>query len=138
MSFYRCAVAAGSRFLGWSALGSIVLFSFGCDSRTEWRSGPYELYWIDNPKELQLGYRLDNGALIGRVSPIVDAVGENADWIVARRKDAGGVHSYYLIPKALDDQHKNSSDIVEGPLDLSEFRRLECSKGLPPLNGVGP
>lgn len=104
-----------------------------CDSGTKWKSGKYEVYWIDVSSDLTLGLALGNGVAIGRVMPQVYAVGEDDMWIVAAQHPNGDKtksHFYYL-PKAQDHEHKNANEIVLGPFNETEFEKLKAELALP-------
>lgn len=104
-----------------------------CDSGTKWKSGRYEVYWIDVSCDLTLGLALGSGSAIGRVMPQVYAVGEDDTWIVAARhpnRDKSKSQFYYF-PKAQDHEHKNANEIVLGPFTEAEFEKLKSELKLP-------
>lgn len=105
----------------------------GCDSGTKWKSGKYEVYWIDVSSDLTLGLTLGNGVAIGRVMPQVYAVGEDDTWIVAAQHPNGDKtkSQFYYLPKAQDHEHKNAKEIVLGPFTKTEFEKLKAELALP-------
>ena len=108
---------------------SVALCS--CNSETKWKSGEYEVYWID--VDLVLGLDLGDGNAIGRVMHKVIAVGDDDTWVVAERNSVGdtSVTTYYYWAKADDHRHKNADEIVLGPLTKSEFQKLKKELKLP-------
>jgi hypothetical protein len=113
-----------------------VVLVAGCDSGTKWRSGKYEVYWIDGSNDLILGYDVGEGGRIGRVMAQVFAVGEDDTWIVAARYPDGDrtKEEYFYFSKEKDDKFKNSEEVVRGPLTKSEFGKLKSDLGLPELS----
>ena len=111
----------------------IAAFFSGCDSGTKWKSGPYEVYWIDLPSDLTLGLSIGDGNAIGRVMPQVFAVGENDQWIVAARFPRGdrSKREYFYIEKAMDHSYLNADEIVKGPFTKAEFDSLKAKLSLP-------
>ena len=107
----------------------------GCDSGSKWKSGKYEVYWIDIPSDLTLGMDLGDGTAIGRVMPQVIAVGEDSKWIVAARHPQGdkSITEYYYFSKDADHPHKNADEIVQGPFTETQFKQKTSDHGLPPL-----
>ncbi len=105
----------------------------GCDSGTVWKSGSYEVYWVDIPSDLTLGLDLGNGSAIGRVMPQVTAVGEDAQWIVAARHPDGDKTKteYFYFSKTEDHPHKNAEDIVKGPFTEEAFKKESATLKLP-------
>ena len=105
----------------------------GCDSGTKWRSGKYEVYWIDISSDLTLGLAVGNGVAIGRVMPQVYAVGEDDTWIVEAQHPNGDTSKsqFYYFPKAQDHEHKNANEIVLGPFNETEFEKLKTELALP-------
>jgi len=104
-----------------------------CDSGTKWKSGKYEVYWIDVSSDLTLGLELGDGAAIGRVMPQVYAVGEDDTWIVAARYPNGdkSKSEFFYFPKAQDHAHKNADEIVLGPFNEVEFAKIKSDLALP-------
>jgi hypothetical protein len=43
----------------------IWAFATGCYSGTKWKSGKYEVYWIDHSSDLTLGLELEDGDEMG-------------------------------------------------------------------------
>ena len=105
----------------------------GCDSGTVWKSGKYEVYWIETSSDLTLGYDLGGGGIIGRVEPQVFAVGEDDAWIVAARYPNGNKakKEFFYFPKAQDHRYKNAAEIVLGPFTEAEFDKLKSDLALP-------
>lgn len=107
----------------------------GCDSGTKWRSGKYQVYWIDVSSDLTLGIDTGDGMLHARVMPQVGSVGEDSRWIVATRHPNGNKSAieYYYFSKADDEPSKNADEIVQGPFTASEFEQKSRELSLPPL-----
>jgi len=102
----------------------------GCDSGAVWRSGNYEISWIDTP-DLHLDYRLDGDTSIGRVDEPIFAVGENAEFIVVECHPKWPLEKdYYYIIKSEDDP-RNAYEAVRGPFSEEQFKKLKASEGLP-------
>lgn len=104
----------------------------GCDS-PKWKSGHYEIYWIDQPNDLVLGRDLGRQGRIGRVMSQVYAVGEDEKWIVVARYPDGDrtIREFFYFNKNLDGDYKNAEDIVEGPFTRAEFRKKKLKYNLP-------
>lgn len=104
-----------------------------CDSGTKWKSGNYEVYWIDVSSDLTLGLDIGDGMAIGRVMPQVYAVGENDTWIVAARHPKGdnSTSEFFYFSKAEDHPHKNAEEIVHGPFTEVEFAKIKADLTLP-------
>ena len=104
-----------------------------CDSGTKWKSGKYEVYWIDVSSDLTLGLDIGDGMAIGRVMPQVYAVGENDTWIVAARHPNGNksTSEFFYFSKAEDHAHKNAEEIVHGPFTEVEFAKIKADLKLP-------
>jgi hypothetical protein len=111
----------------------ILAFATGCYSGTKWKSGKYEVYWIDHSSDLTLGLELEDGNSIGRVGPQVFAVGEDDKWIVAARHPSGdkSKKEFYYFSKAADHPHKNADEIVLGPFTGDEFNGHKARLSLP-------
>lgn len=113
-------------------IGVLCLFHSGCDSAVKWSRGNYEVYWIDSPGNLQLGYRLGSGRWVGRVQHQVIAVGASTKWIVAQRRPPGSSEiEYYYWLISLDGEYKNASDVVKGPFTKSQFANEGKSRDFP-------
>jgi hypothetical protein len=104
----------------------------GCDSKTEWSSGKYSVYWIDARENRKLG-RDAGGGTIWLVAPTVVAVGEDETWIVVKRRGPDGREWFYYFGKSADDDSKSGSEVVEGPFKESEFEQRRSKYGLPAL-----
>lgn len=109
----------------------LALFLLGCDSRTEWRDGNYEIRWIDTP-ELSLNLNIGEGAFVERVPADVIAVGSNTAYIVVKhRNPKSKVITYFYLEKNKDGIYKNASDVVQGPYSEVEFKELTNKIVLP-------
>jgi hypothetical protein len=108
----------------------------GCDSGTIWKSGPYEVFWIDRPRELELGLRVDSSGILGLVPACVIAIGDNETWIVAATHPDGDTSktAYWYLPKSDDHLDKSADEIVKGPLTLEQFQNQTTELNLPPLS----
>ncbi|RYD63700.1 MAG: hypothetical protein EOP83_11535 [Verrucomicrobiaceae bacterium] len=102
----------------------------GCDSKDEWSSGKYSVYWIDARENRKLG-RDVGGGTIARVAPTVIAVGEDETWIVAKRRGADGREWFYYFRKSADNDSNSGSEVVEGPFEEREFEQRRSQYGLP-------
>lgn len=102
----------------------------GCDSETVWRSGNYEISWIDTP-DLHLDYRLDGDTSIGRVDEPIYAVGENAKFIVVECHPKLPLEKdYYYIIKS-EDAPRDAHEAVRGPFSEEQFKKIKVVEGLP-------
>ncbi len=117
--------------LSFIAAMSFVVVLSSCDSGTQWKSGTYEVYWID--VDLVLGLDLGDGNSIGRVMHKVSAVGEDDTWIVAERHPNGdeSITTYHYWAKTSDHPHKNADEVVLGPFTESEFLDIKKRLKLP-------
>jgi len=140
MNHYQTRAGArrwGTKMLAYMAIGSLS----GCglfDSGVEWRDGPYELLWIDDPDQTSLNYDLGkNGSSIGVVDWTVFGVGSNDRYIVVKQHPQGNkaVTNYFIVDKrgALPT---NPARAVLGPLTQGEFSVHTRSLHLPKFSKV--
>lgn len=110
-----------------SLLVILLVVLVGCSP--SWEEGPYEVYWIDGTKSL--GYKLGNGAFIGRVD-FPQEITSNANYLSVSSCQ-NEFCSYYYIDKAKDHKFAGSGEFVYGPFTKSEFLVLQERLDLPPL-----
>ena len=69
------------------------------DSGVPWRSGPFELLWIDLPDRVTLSYDVGNGGSIGLIDYTVYAVGSDAQHIVVKQHPRGekSITDFYIV-----------------------------------------
>lgn len=121
------------RFIPILVVISFFTFATGCDSGSKWKSGKYQVYWIDISSDLMLGLNLEDGNSIGRVGPQIFAVGEDDKWIVAARYPNGdrSKKEFFYFSKSADHPHKNADEIVLGPFTDDEFHKHKARLSLP-------
>lgn len=114
---------------------TLSLGFYGCDSGTQWEDSQYEVTWIDTDENRRVYYRLDDGNGIGRVSATVIAVGSDANYLVAKRRDENDQIWFYYIDKHKDVREKyyNGDQITQGPFSEKEFIVLREDLNLPPF-----
>ena len=62
---------------------SLLLIS--CDSSVLWEDEMYAVYWIDNPKNIEFGIKIDDSSFKGRYMPPF-SVGSNDMYLVLKRE----------------------------------------------------
>lgn len=96
----------------------------------EWRSGNYQVAWLDN--DLSLYLSLDDSNGIGRVMHKVVAIGEDSKWIVVQREPRNSASvEYYYFSKSHDHRFKNADEATVGPLSLDAFEQVKSEHNLP-------
>ena len=108
----------------------------GCyllDAGIEWRGGPYRLGWIDDPKAVTLSFAADSEHLVGRIDSAVFAVGWNGRYLVAKQHPGGNkeITNYFVIDSSHDSAAANPAQVVTGPLNEDEFKKMSNELGLP-------
>ena len=119
---------------------TIAILLAGCglfDSGSNWRSGKFEVIWIDVHTDSHLAYRLDSTTSIGVVESCVIAAGANEKYIVVKQIRAGHVN-YYAAEKAKFSPLKDSRDAINGPLTQAAYESLGNTIALPALESVLP
>jgi hypothetical protein len=66
----------------------------------------------------------------------VIAVGSDAIYLVAKRRDKSNQIWFYYIEKSKDDKYLNSREITKGPFNEQEFSEISKELGLPPFEKV--
>ncbi|WP_143133520.1 hypothetical protein [Pseudoduganella namucuonensis] len=118
------------------ALFTIVTFVAGCyliDSGIEWKGGPYQLGWIDDPKAVTLSFAGDSEHLLERIDSVVFAVGWNGRYLIAKQHPGGNreITNYFVIDSANDYAAADPAQVVTGPLNEGEFQKMSSELGLP-------
>jgi hypothetical protein len=129
-------VAMRSLLAASSALTIALMSSCGLfDSGTNWRSGQFEVLWIDVDSQSSLVYRLDGSSSIGIVGPCVFAAGANVEFVAVEQMppDRREGIKYFVISKASYDPVHERGDAVVGPLSGEDFRAIGARVHLPPL-----
>lgn len=124
--------------IGWIA--AVCLSGCGAfDSRVEWKSGPYEVLWIDEPADAHLAYRLSATSSAPVVTACVSAVAESADYIAVRQRlrVAGAVERFVILPKRRYQPMADAASIVIGPLSAAQYAQVSPRLALPALMPVG-
>jgi hypothetical protein len=118
----------------------IAILSSGCyfDSGTPWKSGKYELLWIDKPDDVFLSYDLGAGSSSLRIESTVFAVGSDEHYVVAQQHPHGvkSITNYYILDIARDSRRAEPRDVVEGPMTEVAFRERSAQLKLPPFSKV--
>lgn len=114
----------------------------GCslfDSGTEWKSGSFEVLWIDLTSDSHLAYRLSETTSIQIVGSCVFAAGANAEYVVAKQRPNGTLATnFYVVPIKKYSPSADTRKIVIGPLSESEYREYGKENDLPILTDVLP
>jgi hypothetical protein len=114
------------------SLFSALPFLSSCDSGTLWEDETYEVVWIDTDDYVSVYRKLEDGAGIGRVDPRVIAVASDDRYLTAENVSlTTGLHGFFYIDKAKDNDLLNGSEITVGPLTREEFLRKQSELGLP-------
>lgn len=110
------------------------------DSGSNWKSGKYEVLWIDVQADSHLAYRIDSSTSIEIVERCVFAAGTNDQYIVAKQRPSGSmaVPMYYVVSKGDYDPSQEPGIAVTGPLSEAEFERLGKRLVLPALEPIIP
>ena len=95
--------------------------------------GPYYLTAVDAQDEMDVSYKVDEGAYVGRIPATVFAVGWNANYIVAKCHPAGDSREveYYYLDRKLDSKYANPEASIHGPLTGYAFSWASRDLGLP-------
>jgi len=120
---------------------ALVVSLTGCglfDSGSNWKSGRYEVLWIDLHSDSHLAYRLDSSTSIEIVESCVFAAGANDQYIAVKQRQSGStaVPMYYVVSKADYDPSQEPGRAVIGPLSEAEFERLGKRLVLPALEPI--
>jgi hypothetical protein len=109
------------------------------DGGTSWRSGRFQVEWVDVAPSNHLAYRLDSGDSIGIVGACVFAAGANAKYVVVRQRPAlhPATVRYFILPAAGFDPLHPQKHLI-GPLTASAYGALAMRLPLPPLVRVVP
>jgi hypothetical protein len=112
----------------------------GCDVHNEKLVGPYILIAVDTTQQMSVGYSLGNGGGIGRIEPVVFAVGWNDRYIVAKQHPKGdrSVTRFYYLDMAKDEKYPTGGQLsaVAGPLTGAQFAEAQVRLGLPDFKRV--
>ena len=120
-----------TRFKGVSYMKKIlllimVLFLNACDSKVLWEDEYFAVYWIDHPKYLSLGRKVD-GVFLGMSNPPF-SVGSNERYLVVKSQ-----YGYYYYDKNIEDKSNQSLLKKTGPLSREEFLVVKKRLALPEL-----
>ena len=106
----------------------IIVTLLGCDS---WFldgrkiTGPYLLIAIDIREQMHIAYDLGDGTAIGRIDPVVYAVGWNEKYIFAKQhpQNNRSITNYYIIDMTKDEKYADPEKSVIGPLTKQDYLR---------------
>src|SRR6185369_15152991 len=96
-------------------VATIAAVASGCgafDSDSTWKSGPYEVIWLDAPSDSHLSYRADSSSLIQLVGACVVAAGANEQFVVVEQRPKSGEDkaSYFIVSKSQYNPSKKPED----------------------------
>ena len=107
------------------------------DSGTPWRSGKFEVLWIDTHDSTRLAYRVGPYTTMEVVGPCVVAAGADAQHVVIRRLVRSGASpEYFVVSK--DKYDAGADGAVNGPLSKDAFNALKRTVPLPALEEAWP
>lgn len=108
------------------------------DSGVPWKSGPFQLLWIDLPDQVTLSYDVGNGASIGLVDYTVYAVGSNAHHIVVKQHPSGekSITNFYIVDLNSSALPLHPELAVTGPLTRDQFDERAKLNALPRFTTV--
>lgn len=115
-----------------SLLAASALSLSGCGFvRDEDIGMPYRLVAVDAPGQVSLSFALPDGTTIGRIPPVVFAVGSDERFVVAQRHPLGdrSATEYYYLIRTNDMAYADRVKAVRGPFTREQFEleRLELS-----------
>ena len=106
----------------------------GCfDAHHEKLVGPYILIAVDTDQQMSVAYVVGGGLSVGRILPVVFAVGYDERYIVAKRHPDGdrAITQFYYLDIAKDSETGYQFKAVTGPLKEDEFSKEKARLGLP-------
>ena len=108
-------------------------FLGACDVHKEHLVGQYLLVAVDIPEQMSVSYDLGDGSSIGRINPVVFAVGWSDHYIVAKQHPATNrsITSFYYLDISKDSKYAEPTNSVVGPLTEAEFTQKQHELGLP-------
>jgi hypothetical protein len=111
-----------------------VIFA-GCalfDSGRNWRSGKFEVLWIDLRSDIHLAYRLDSSTSISIVDGCVFAPAANEQYVAVQQRPLGSSETlFYVVEKGNYDPSRKTGNSLIGPLSEPMFRALGKNLSLP-------
>ena len=108
------------------------------DSGVPWKSGPFQLLWIDLPDRVTLSYDVGNGGSIGLVDYTVYAVGSDAQHIVVKQHPRGekSITDFYIVDVKSSALPLHPERAVTGPLTQAQFDEMARRNALPRFTTV--
>ncbi len=103
-----------------------TLFLLGCDSGILWEDKHFSVYWIDNPKNIKLGRKVEGG-YIGISSPPF-SIGSDERYLVVKTQ-----YGYNYYDKNIEDKSSQSLFRRVGPLSKEKFLNAKKELSLPEL-----
>jgi hypothetical protein len=117
------------------ALLLVLSLLVSCDSGDLWSDGKYVVYWLDTGQNRQLGLIIDDSSTIRRVEAEVIGVGQNEQYIVAKRLNhENGEFEYFYIDRVQDHMYLNGDEISVGPFTEIMFQKKSEELGLPGIS----
>ena len=114
----------------------------GCglsDSGTEWKSGPFEVVWVDLVSNRHLAYRLSSSVTLEVVGACVIGVGANEKYISVERVTPNSSSTTYFVVSRTDyDPKAEKSAAVRGPFSRAEFDQTKQGLAVPEPREILP
>jgi hypothetical protein len=103
------------------------------DSGVPWKSGRFQLMWIDLPDQVTLSYDLGGGGSIGLVDYTVYAVGSDVHHIVVKQHPRGerSITNFYIVDVNSSALPLHPERAVTGPLTQAQFDERAILTSLP-------
>ena len=109
------------------------------DSGSNWKSGKFEVIWIDMHSDSHLAYRLDSSTSIGITESCVFAAGANEQYVVVEQRPKNShTTAFFVVTKKMFNPSSDNSKAIAGPLSGTELRALRKAVTLPRLESVIP
>ena len=101
--------------------------------RNEKLVGPYILVAIDTESQMSVSYDVGGGASVGRILPVVYAVGWDDRYIVAKQhpEEDRSITNFYFLDIAKDANYGDQFKAVTGPLTEKQFLIAKAKLSLP-------
>jgi len=103
----------------------LSLSAFACDSGVKWEDDLFAVYWIDDPKNIELGRKIGAGSYLGMTSPPFKA-GSNNKYLVLKTE-----YGYNYYDKTVRDINNQSMLKRVGPLLEEDFLVAKSKLELP-------
>jgi hypothetical protein len=115
----------------------------GCgafDSGSTWRSGQFEVIWLDEPSDSHLSYRVNSSSLIQLVGPCIVAAGASEQFVVVEQRPpkGAGEASYFIVSKTQYKPSMEPRSATVGPLSVAELKSEASRSALPELQEIMP